>query len=355
MKHFSAYTAEELAADELFTRWVQHPDDAEVSAFWEGWLTHHPYKTEEVEEARELVMTASRPATRGLEGDEVVSLWGRIRSSIQEMPELQPLQPDVQSWVTNWYIFRWVSAAAGIVLFIGWVLWMQSSQAMETVHTPFGVARNVKLPDGTLVTLNGNSRLRFARVWSEEVPRAVWLEGEAYFTVAHRDGSGEDSKFRVHTSNLTVEVQGTRFNVSQRKEGTRVVLSAGKIKLMFNDRPQIIEMKPGEAVEIPARKPAEQKTSLIRRHVDPFRFTSWTERQLVFDETALSEVAALIQNTYGLTVKFEKPALAAIRVTGTLPSDDVNVLLKALALSSDLQISRQGSQVSISSRFLSDK
>ncbi|GAB3906748.1 hypothetical protein GCM10028803_39600 [Larkinella knui] len=268
MKHFSAYTAEELAADELFIRWVQHPDDAEVSAYWEGWLAHHPYKTQVVDLARELVRMASNPASRPMEGEEVMSLWGRIRSSIQEMPELQPLQPEVQSWVTNWYIFRWVSAAAGIVVFIGWVLWMQWSHAMETVRTPIGVAKTVKLPDGTLVKLIGNSQIRFARVWSEEVPRAVWLEGEASFTVAQRPGSGEDSKFRVHTTTLTVEVQGTRFNVSQRKEGTRVGLSAGKIKLMLNDDPQIIEMKPGESVEIPARITVQNKTSFIPAYTD---------------------------------------------------------------------------------------
>ncbi|MFC5409530.1 FecR family protein [Larkinella bovis] len=263
MRHFSAYTAEELAADELFIRWVQHPEDAEVAAFWEGWLNHHSNRIEVVETARELVLLASNPASRSLESEEVVSLWGRIRSSIQEMPELQPLQPEIQSWVTNWYIFRWVSAVAGILLFIGWVLWMQWSHAMKTVRTPDGVAKTVQLPDGTLVKLIGNSQIRYARVWSGEVPRAVWLEGEAFFTVAERPGSGEDSKFRVHTTTLTVEAEGTRFNVSQRKKGTRVELSAGKIKLMLNDGPQIIEMKPGESVEIPTPVTVQNKTSFI--------------------------------------------------------------------------------------------
>jgi transmembrane sensor len=259
MKHFSAYTAEELATDELFIRWIQHPDDAEVSAFWEGWLNHHTYKAETVETARVLVELASRPTTRDLDSDDVTSVWGRIRSSIQEMPELQPLQPEVQSWVTNWYIFRWTSAVASIVLFIGWVLWINWSQAMETIRTPTGSTQTLLLPDGTTVRLNGGSQLRYARSWSDEVPRAVWLEGDASFTVAHRDGSGDNSKFRVHTSDLTVEVLGTSFNVSQRKESTRIMLSSGKIKLMLNDRSQTIEMKPGQSVEIPAINPQKQK------------------------------------------------------------------------------------------------
>ena len=349
MKHFSAYTAEEFAVDELFIRWVQHPEDAEVAAFWESWLAHHTYQTAVVEAARELVRAASHPATRGLENDEVGSLWGRIRSSIQEMPELQPLQPAVQGWVTNWYLFRWVGAAAGIMLFIGWVVWMQWSPAMATVRTPVGVTKTVRLPDGTDVTINGSSQLRYARRWSSEVPRAVWLQGEAFFTVAHREGSAEDSKFRVHTPDLTVEVQGTRFNISQRKEGTRVVLSAGKIKLLLNNRPRAIEMKPGQAIEIPATS-ASQETALIRENLVPKRDTARTDRQLLFNETPLSEVSALMRTTYGLSVHFETPALDTIRISGTLPGDDVDVLLKALAISSDLRVTRQGNRVTIAAR-----
>jgi len=349
MKHFSAYTAEEFAVDELFIRWVQHPQDAEVAAFWEGWLTHHPYKTAVIEVARELVREASRPATRDLENDDVASLWGRIRSSIQEMPELQPLQPEVQGWVTNWYLFRWIGAAAGIVVFIGWMVWMQWTQTMEIIRTPVGVTKTVRLPDGTDVTINGNSQLRYARTWSPEVPRAVWLQGEAFFTVAHREGSGEDSKFRVHTPDLTVEVQGTRFNISQRKEGTRVVLSAGKIKLLLNNRSNAIEMKPGEAIEIPAARPA-QETALIRETVDSKRDTARIDRQLLFNETPLSEISALMRTRYGLSVRFETPALDTIRISGTLPGDDVDVLLKALAISSDLRVIRQGSRVTIAAR-----
>jgi len=247
MRHFSAYTAEELAADALFIRWVQHPDDSEVSLFWENWLARHPDREDAVELARQLVGVASQPPAGSLDSDEVRSVWGRIRWSIQEMPELKPLEPDVQSLATRWYLFRWAAALSGVLLFVIWMFWMQS---METVIAPKGAARTVRLPDGSTVVLNGNSELRYARVWADDMPRAVWLEGDASFTVAHRPDAGADRRFRVHTPNLTVEAEGTEFKVSHWLEATRVTLASGKVRLMLNDRPDIIEMKPGECVEI---------------------------------------------------------------------------------------------------------
>ena len=347
MKHFSAYTAEELATDDLFVRWVQHPDDAEVASFWEGWLLYHPNRRDTVETARQLVRIASQPDREVLAGDEVRSLWGRIRTSIQEMPELQPLQPDVQSFVARWYFFRSVGAAAGIVLFLGWMLWTQWSQAMQTFRTSYGTSQTVTLPDGSVVTLNGNSELRFARVWSDEMPRAVWLKGEAFFSVAHRPIGRGERHFRVHTDKLTVEVEGTQFNVSDRQEATRGVLSSGKIRLMLNGQDQVIDMKPGESVEVKKEAQPDKPALVRRQQVDPKEETAWKEHRLVFNETSLADVARLMSETYGLTLQFQEPQLADIRITGTVPSEDVDVLLMALARTSDLTVNRNGSVVTV--------
>ncbi|WP_234734907.1 FecR family protein [Tellurirhabdus bombi] len=349
MKYFSAYTAEELAIDDLFIKWVQHPDDAEIASFWEGWLANHPHKFRTVEMARQIVLEASQPIGEAMDGDEAQSLWGRIRSSIQEMPEVQPLQPEVQSIVARWYFFRWLGAAVAIVFFIGWVLWSQWSQTMVTIRTAYGTSKNVKLPDGSEIMMTGNSQIRYARVWAEDMPRAVWLEGDAYFDVAHRGGVGSNNRFRVHTSNLTVEVEGTQFNVSQRRAGTKVVLSTGKIRLMLNDRPQVIEMKPGESIEVKADTAQHPKNKLVAKQLDSQVRADGTGQKLVIKEISLSEIATLIQDTYGLTVHFQNPALADICISGIVPNSSINVLLAALARLSELNIDRYDSMVVITS------
>lgn len=54
-------------------------------------------------------------------------------------------------------------------------------------QTAYGEVASVQLPDGTLVTLNGNSQLKYSRLyWWFMEERKVALKGEAFFDVVKR-------------------------------------------------------------------------------------------------------------------------------------------------------------------------
>lgn len=93
MKPYSDYSAEELAMENLFIRWVRFPDDPSIRAFWENWIIKYPYMKSNVEKARELVLAASDWKTEPLTNQDVNSLWGRIRSSIELITEREPVRP----------------------------------------------------------------------------------------------------------------------------------------------------------------------------------------------------------------------------------------------------------------------
>lgn len=257
-KPYSVYTAEEFTLDDLFVRWVQHPDDEEVVAYWQTWLSQNPQCTETVEVARLLVQTASMAPAPPLTIDDNSSLWGRIRESLQSMEDVRFLQPDLRAMVGWWYFLRTVAAALVVVLFTGWAFWMQygPNGTFETVQTGNGAPRTIMLPDGSQVQLYANSQLRydrrgFGRQWSDDTPRAVWLEGEADFSVAHFQDTSSARLFRVHTPDLTVEAIGTTFRVRQQPSCTRVALKSGEVNLLVNEK-HPIRMKPGDSVEVVA-------------------------------------------------------------------------------------------------------
>lgn len=254
-KLYSVYTAEEFALDDLFVRWVQHPDDEEVAAYWQSWLAQNPHQQGTVDLARALVQTGSQSALPSLRSDEIASVWSRIRESLQTMEDVRPLQPDVRAVVGWWYFMRTVAAALSLVLLVGWALWMQygPDQSIRMLTTSTGQTRTVRLPDNSTVVLYANSSIRYARRWSDESPRAVWLRGEADFSVVHRNGGDTTSAhlFRVHTSDLTVEAVGTIFRVRQRPEGTRVALRSGRVNLLVEQQ-KSIRLRPGDSVEVTA-------------------------------------------------------------------------------------------------------
>lgn len=253
-KPYSAYTAEELTLDDLFVRWIQHPDDEEVTAYWLNWLTNNPDCADTVTTARNLIREGSRPGLPSLSSDEISSVWGRIRESLQTMEDVRPLQPDVRAVVGWWYFFRTLAATLGLVLLIGWALWMQygPDQSVRTIATKTGQTRAIRLPDNSTIILRPNSTVRYARQWSDETPRAVWLlEGEADFSVMHRADTSSARLFRVHTGDLTVEAVGTTFRVRQHPECTHVTLTSGQVNLLLRQQ-KPIRLQPGDSVEVAA-------------------------------------------------------------------------------------------------------
>ncbi|GAB3560073.1 FecR family protein [Spirosoma fluminis] len=253
-KPYSVYTAEEFALDDLFVRWVQHPDDEEVVAYWEGWLAANPACGDTVETARLIILEGGRPALPALTTDEISSVWGRIRESLQTMEDVRPLQPDVRAVVGWWYFIRTLAAVCGVVGLMGWALWMQygPNQSVRTVATQPGQIRLIRLPDNSTVKLYGSSAVRFARQWTDETPRAVWLlQGEADFSVTHRSDTSSARLFRVHTNDLTVEAVGTSFRVRQQPKCTHVALTSGRINLLVKQQ-KPIRLQPGDSVEVEA-------------------------------------------------------------------------------------------------------
>ncbi len=122
MKPYTQYTAEELAVENLFIRWVKYPDDTSVSAYWEGWVKKFPEKVKTVDMARQLVLQASETPAESLTTDEVKGLWGRIRNSVEILPEIKPLDLELKIVALDWYFYRWLVAAVVVVLMTAFYL-----------------------------------------------------------------------------------------------------------------------------------------------------------------------------------------------------------------------------------------
>ena len=95
------------------------------------------------------------------------------------------------------------------------------------------------LDDGTIVTLNRNSRLRYSNQYGSE-ERRVSLEGEAYFQVAH----DAQKPFRVDMDGATIEVLGTTFNVQAETSQHQIVATLVEGSVAFQTRRNNIVLKP---------------------------------------------------------------------------------------------------------------
>ena len=274
-------------------------------------------------------------------------LWRRLSYSIAQ-PETEiktnPIRQPSQIWPLPIRRLGWAAAACLIPMLtaVGWWFLFQTKPLPTTitVRTHYGQTKQLQLPDGSVVVLNGNSMLAYSSDWSTNQPRKVWLTGEAFFRVTHQKNH---QRFEVNTPyQQKVEVLGTEFNVSTRKKGTQVVLQSGQIRLVVqqNKVQKSLLLRPGQAV---AMDTASRHVHLAQ--VKASRYTSWTYRKLEFDGTSLHEIAQLLEETYNLHVLVADKHLLDEKVTGTIPSGNVDELLQALAISLHLRYDRTDNQV----------
>jgi len=101
-----------------------------------------------------------------------------------------------------------------------------------------------------------------------------------------------------------------------------------------------LKMKPGDFLEY-------DHNHLAKRLVKMDSVTAWKEHKLSFDSTSLKEVAAIIKEQYGVTVRLEGETIGNKTVSGIMPNDNLDVLLKALEATAEFKIVRRDDEIRI--------
>ncbi|PSR56177.1 hypothetical protein AHMF7605_23065 [Adhaeribacter arboris] len=331
------FTIEELLQDSSFQHWVYKTDVA-AEVKWDTFLAAHPEQLVVAEQAALLLAGISFTPMVIPEVQEQES-WQRLKYRLAFQENAAPLQPVK---ITNRSYPQWSKWAAAVILFcLGSTLFYYAAlkQKQQVYRTNYGETATLILPDSSTVVLNGNTTLRYMANWRSNESREVWLAGEAFFSVLQKPGRG-NAKFIVHTPEVNVRVLGTRFNVTNRRQTTRIVLNSGKVCLSVNNsiNEKVTEtLKPGEMAEL---LPVEQK--FTKRRVNPELYSSWTHKKLIFEATPLADIVTLLEENYGFTVKVSDPRIVTRKITGEIYIDDVNTLLLALSTSFDLKLEKQG-------------
>jgi ferric-dicitrate binding protein FerR (iron transport regulator) len=336
------YSVEDFLTDEYFIRWVES-SEIEVNTFWESWIQQHPEKKEVVEEARRILVLMDFERKEMAE-EKIENILSKIHQNIlreQAAPVQKSPAPIFIQKRTNKSLFQyWQRAAAvlvGILLLAAAYFLLNQPGKLVKYQTAYGETRTLVLPDKSTVTLNANSSIEFASGWDSKQVREVWVNGEAYFSVTHKDNQ---QKFMVHAHHLNVEVLGTRFNVNNRRGTASVVLSSGKVKLSAARQEQALIMAPGDLVEF-----SETEAGFRRKRVDAEEYTSWRNNKLVFMATPLYTVAQTLEDTYGVKVIFNAPGTGNYKFTGSIPLEEMDVLIQSIAASFDLKVVRRGNTI----------
>jgi ferric-dicitrate binding protein FerR (iron transport regulator) len=194
--------------------------------------------------------------------------------------------------------------------------------------TPRGGSYNITLVDGTKVWLNAASKLKFPVVFTDSI-RQIYLEGEAFFDVAHNG-----KPFIVNSGDIDIEVLGTAFNISAYSDDNdiKTTLVDGSIKLRT---PEIHKtLLPSEQAIV-----SKENFEINIRTVNTTRYTSWVNGKIEFNNESLDVVMKRLSRWYDFSYSFKNKQAKNFHFSARIEnSQNISSILEMLQKTTDVKL-----------------
>ncbi|OQP58874.1 FecR family protein [Niastella populi] len=332
---------------------------------------------------------------RKMAGEGTAAEQAELESILQSHPELQPFYnqiltyspeaPDVdpenaylthrnnfiypaqeevkmrRRFVNRTMVTTLVAASAVLALGLTWIFVKKNKPvpASKQIVVTTGASKDpgsvMTLPDGSVVRLNAKSKVSYAEGFANK--REVYLEGEAYFEVAHN----ENIPFIVHTGEADIKVLGTRFNVRNYANEQRMeaALLTGSIELTLRTGSQhSILLKPtdkiiikknaaGDTAAMASSLPGKVERTSIRMQDSVIVETSWLNDKMAFYDKPFAEIALDLERKFDVKIGFKNEAVSGYKFTGVYDEGNAEDILKILQMIKGFQYTITNDQITI--------
>lgn len=345
-------TYEDFLHDEFFKQWVKNPD-AYSNSFWESFIQQYPEKVVEVEKARYFIQSLqySDANYHALGNEEIERSYEQL---IKKSDEIWLQQNRNKGRRLGSYLR--VAASLVFILLFGFLLYSirKDISAIELATpqvqmidrvVPIGHRLTEKLPDGTLVKLNSNSRLIYPSVFTDD-SKEVHLEGEAYFEVV----KDIHKPFVVKSKDFSTVVLGTSFNVKAYADEciVQIAVLTGKVKVQ---KPAINEVEANftevylEPMELLNYDYAQDE--LVKKTFDYHKIMSWKDNVLYFKDADFGEIVASISKWYGKDFEIKKYISGSKDFSARYENQSLDMVLEGICFAFGCKYKIQGNTVII--------
>jgi transmembrane sensor len=254
----------------------------------------------------------------------------------------------------------WIMAAAASVLILGLLVWYQAGNRLQVrpaeqtdsnkneIFTKKGSKTNIRLPDGTQVWMNADSKITYPDNFRGAI-REVQLTGEAFFDVV----KDKSRPFVIHTRTVDIKVLGTAFNVRSYpdEKKTETALIRGLVEVTLVNRPdKKIILHPNEKLSVDnttvnshstqeaagskdLHEPGLQLGKINFLAADSSAVaTAWINNKLVFDDEPFDQVASKIERWYNINMVIKQDALKNLRFSAEFEKESLQEVMEALRM-----------------------
>ena len=213
-----------------------------------------------------------------------------------------------------------------------------------TYQTGHGQQSSWTLADGSLLRLNTDSEVK---VRLGRVERVIELErGQIFLRVAH----DAQRRLRVQVGGSNLVAMGTQFDVYRLREGVTLTVIDGEVTAYVGETSSpesrgAVMVHANEQLRIDPAGGASAPSAVDARAAE-----AWLNRQIIFHERPLGEVAEEFSRYAPLPIEVSDPRLRRITISGDFDAYDSESFLAFLRANGDVTIRREADRIVVSSR-----
>ncbi|MCZ4245452.1 FecR family protein [Pedobacter punctiformis] len=279
--------------------------------------------------------------------EHIDEVFNRIKSRIA-IPEQVDEEVIIKPTQSKHHFKIWFQIAAVLILFVSGVVLYKSyfnndRINWQSINVPASEKKNLTLADGTTVTLNSASQLKYPANFKGDT-REVYLAGEAYFDVK----KDAERPFIIHTDKIQVKVLGTAFDVKAypNDDFTETTLIRGRVEIRLKDNTATpFILNPGEKFVLTNhdhKASLSKLTYFFAGDVNSIIETSWTKHELMFKNNDFASISRLFERWYDVKIVFKNEALKSFKFTGKFKGESIIDALKALKMIEHFNFNVQG-------------
>ena len=215
----------------------------------------------------------------------------------------------------------------------------ERGEEYNVVRIPHGGEYITRLPDDSVVHLNAGSELKVPVYFGTE-SREVWLRGEGFFEVVHR----ENLIFTVHTDKADISVLGTEFDVRAYTDEKEVVTTLVQGAVGVSSGRTYDRLKSGEQARIAG------KGDVRVAEVDIYPFIAWKNGRMVFENERLEKIMAELQRWYDFELFYADPDVKEMHFTiDILKYEEISKVLNLMERMNKVKFTQKGRTVVVNS------
>jgi len=191
--------------------------------------------------------------------------------------------------------------------------------------------KEVILPDGSIVSLNKNSNIKFPKKFGTS--RIVNFSGEAFFNIT----KNSKRPFIIKSNNSEITVLGTSFNVNSKNEkDISVTVKIGKVKLAKNNNEHIILIS-GQLGELKNNK-------LIKSKNSNKNFLSWKTKYFEYHNDKLKKVISDFNKVYDVDISVSSADIEDLPISTPFNNKPIEVALNIICKLHNLEYTKENNK-----------